>query len=143
MRVRLERYGYTPVGTFGRLILKGHSWVTVELPWRNNEPNVSCIPTGTYPLRKAIHHISTPDPNDDYEVYEICEVQGRSAIHIHIANHIGHLKGCVGPGLSGPSIAHSQLGVWNSDAALAQFMAEMNDEEGEIEVVDVTPYRWP
>jgi hypothetical protein len=142
MRVRLERYASLPFGTFGRLILGEHAWFTVEPPWRNNRRNVSCIPPGVYPLRKAIHHISTPDPNDDYEVYEIAEVENRTAIHIHIANVPADVIGCVGPGTIKPEIRAGELGVWNSRIAFDEFMMAMNDEEGEIEVVYVSPYEW-
>lgn len=85
---------YHDEGTNGLLTMGANSeplCYTIELPWRNNEVNRSCIPEGTYVLRrrysKKFHwHI------------EITDVPGRSYILIHPANHAAReLKGCIAP----------------------------------------------
>ncbi|WP_245758495.1 DUF5675 family protein [Paenimyroides ummariense] len=39
----------------GKLTLKGkHIAYTIELPWQDNKRRFSCIPEGTYILRKSI-----------------------------------------------------------------------------------------
>ena len=83
---------YYPTGTNGMLSYKGqHICATIELPWRFNEPQVSCIPEGHYPLvkrtnRKHGHHLM------------VCDVPGRSLILIHPANDARkELKGCIAP----------------------------------------------
>lgn len=44
--IRVER---GEEGTFGVLLLNGKCFaVTLELPWRDNVTNISCIPTGRY-----------------------------------------------------------------------------------------------
>ena len=48
--VHVERFAYTPMGTFGKMRYKGFECFTVELPWENNAPYISCIPTGIYPI---------------------------------------------------------------------------------------------
>lgn len=64
---------------------------TIELPWRNNEPQVSCIPEGKYPVKmrwskKFGQHMSLE------------EVEGRSGILIHPANNaLKELRGCIAP----------------------------------------------
>ena len=52
----LVRSTETPFGTFGTLLTdKGHPLIiTLENPWRNNEPFVSCIPVGTYAFNRHL-----------------------------------------------------------------------------------------
>ena len=64
---------------------------TVELPWKNNERRVSCIPPGTY---TAIVHNS---PKFGPSLW-IQDVPGRSEILIHPANFWHDLLGCIAPG---------------------------------------------
>jgi hypothetical protein len=95
--VRLHRFAYLPVGTFGRLEVMGTvmpTCFTVERPWMDNKRNVSCIPEGSYPLVRDYYH------RGDYPAYEVREVPGRSRILIHVANEPMEVAGCIAPGLS-------------------------------------------
>lgn len=85
---------YHAEGTNGLLTMGANSeplCYTIELPWRNNELNRSCIPEGTYVLKRRYSlkfrwHI------------EVKDVPGRSYILIHPANHAAReLKGCIAP----------------------------------------------
>lgn len=83
---------YHPNGVNGVLWLDGTELCkTIELPWRQNEPRISCIPEGTYVLRKR------------YSLrfhwhFEVVGVPGRSAILLHPANDAAkELKGCIAP----------------------------------------------
>lgn len=64
---------------------------TIELPWRNNQRRISCIPEGRYKLRKRFtarfgHHCRVEN------------VPGRDAILIHSFNNaLKESKGCIGP----------------------------------------------
>lgn len=62
---------------------------TLELPWKGNKRNVSCIPEGEYPLR--------PDPvGGRYEdTWEVTGVPDRSAILLHPGNELVHTQGCL------------------------------------------------
>lgn len=73
---------------------------TIELPWRNNERKVSCIPNGVY---KTIRHRS---PSYG-ECFWVQNVPGRSEILIHHGNYAASInpktgtpdtKGCILPG---------------------------------------------
>lgn len=96
--VKLVRGPSTDQGTFGRLVWPGGWCHTVELPWRDNRPQRSCIPPGTY--RCAI--VNSPKFG---RVYGVANVPGRSHILIHAANLGGdvdkgwatHLQGCIAP----------------------------------------------
>lgn len=145
--VVIKRTAYHPFLTTGLLeVRRPHSWVpefrchTMELPWKGNEQNISCIPAGRYRLKKAIHKISTPDPTDDYAVYEIAGVSGRYAIHMHIANWPSQIKGCVALGMKPHP---DRWGVAYSKIAFNRFMDVMGDrEDGWITIADAIPYDW-
>ena len=124
--IQLGRSIYSPTqGTVGWMDIDGWRCCTIEEIWKENRRNVSCIPVGTYPLRPAIHHISTPDPNDDYPVYEICDVPDRSAIHIHVAQTIRDLQGCVGVGTRHGTL-HDHWAVMESRKAFGEMMERMD-----------------
>jgi hypothetical protein len=88
MQVVLTRWADTPFGVFGTLTIGGWSCYTLEDDWKNNLPNESCIPAGSYLLRKVLHHGTLP-------TYEVYPVGGRSAIHIHPGNTEEDTQGCI------------------------------------------------
>jgi len=80
---------YSEDKTEGILTLPdGSELRTLERPWLNNEPFVSCIPEGVYIVRrnKAGRH----------QWYELLDVPGREFIEIHTATRVDHLEGCIG-----------------------------------------------
>jgi hypothetical protein len=94
MKVELERFCVGPMGTFGRLIAGDFECFTVERPWAVNTAFRSCVPTGTYKLRKRKYH------RGGYPSYELLNVPGRTAILIHVGNTMDDLAGCIAPGMS-------------------------------------------
>lgn len=64
----------------------------IELPWRENQVNISCIPAGVYPA-VATNRAS----NGDYAIL-LDRVPGRTEIMIHAANFVRDLRGCQAPG---------------------------------------------
>ncbi len=104
----LTRFAYTPMGTFGELILggdlNGTVLYTVEKPWRDNQPRESCIPTGKY-LCKPRRFF-----RKDYPAIEITEVPDRSHILFHIGNRERDVEGCIAVG--------SELGCIGNDWAV-------------------------
>jgi len=75
---------------------------SLELPWLGNIPNQSCIPPGTYPLKKIIHPRFSSS-------FSLENVPGRSGILIHPGNSLVDIRGCILPGLD-----------YNSDTRLLQ-----------------------
>jgi hypothetical protein len=77
-------------------------WDWIELPWRDNRSDVSCIPPG--PLRGAPHALRA----FNREVYVLEGVPDRQAIELHPANWAGDvslgfhtdLHGCAAPGIA-------------------------------------------
>ena len=93
MHITIHRT-YHDEGTNGLLTIGSHSdplCYTIELPWRNNEVNRSCIPEGTYVLKRRYSH------KFRWHLH-LADVPGRSYILIHPANHAqSELKGCIAP----------------------------------------------
>lgn len=61
---------------------------TLELPWRNNNQNVSCIPEGEYWVFKR----------RDKQVFQFEAVPVRTYIQIHCGNFTNQIQGCLLPG---------------------------------------------
>jgi len=61
---------------------------TLELPDKNNERRVSCIPCGTYPVQK---YSSQKFPH----VFELKNVPKRDKILIHAGNFTADTLGCI------------------------------------------------
>ena len=94
--LRLVRFCGAADGTFGRLthIQSGWSCYTVERPWLDNKPFVSCIPEGTYDLKLTTFNRSKVP----YRTLEIVNVPGRTFIKIHRGCIPSHVEGCVALG---------------------------------------------
>lgn len=91
MRFRLIR-SYGERGVNGKLYLHDQQvCYTIELPWKNNQAQISCIPEGIYPLQKRY------SPRFGWHL-QLQHVPGRSMILIHPANHaMLELRGCIAP----------------------------------------------
>jgi len=144
--VVVERWCYGPQGVFGTLMLPRFTCYTVERPWLKNEPGVSCIPVGDYPLALDHYH------KGDYPAYEIRDVPNRSRILIHVANTMLDVKGCIAPGKWLGALADKQgelgpkgqpiWGVLGSRDAFDAFMDCMHGiTETTIRIQNVGPFR--
>jgi hypothetical protein len=89
------RRAYREDATLGQAELKmpaqNYTFCTLELPWKNNERRISCIPEGKY---KAKPHISPKFGR----CFWIQDVPGRSEILIHPGNFTSQILGCILPG---------------------------------------------
>lgn len=91
MDIQLLRQ-YHDTGTNGVLFLNGKKiGYTIELPWKNNQRLISCIPEGRYRIRKRYtarfgwHCL-------------LQHVANRDGILIHAFNNaLAESKGCIGP----------------------------------------------
>ena len=93
---------FTPKETLGTYIVMDddrevYRCVCLELPWLNNQRNISCIPNGKYPVMK----FNTPTHP---HTFLIENVPNRDGILIHLGNFVTgqqiDTKGCQLPGLS-------------------------------------------
>ena len=91
MVLALKR-NYFPEGTNGQLECRGKIICnTIELPWKENERRLSCIPEGKYILKKRY------SKKFNWHI-EVVNVPKRSGILFHPANHaLKELHGCIAP----------------------------------------------
>ena len=111
------------VQTIGRLFMNGKQLcVTLELPWKNNERRVSCIPTGKY---KVIRRTSKKYGEHFY----LTNVPGRTLILIHHANYVSDLLGCIGVGSDFRFInKDAHLDISNSRRTMAMLLTTLPKE---------------
>lgn len=89
---------------------------TVELPWRNNQRNISCIPSGTYQVKWSW------SPKFERNLFLVQNVTGRSGIRIHVANFVSQLAGCIAMGYNYYDINNDGiLDVQKSGICLSSF----------------------
>ena len=144
MEVALIRFAWTPMGTFGvlRVPTANFTCYTVERPWLNNERNVSCVPAGRYGLRKTMFYRGTDSTTDDYEVYQLLNVPGRSLIKIHRGNTMLDVKGCIALGAHLGWI-NDCWAVSSSRFAFDHFMQAMGGEfHATLSIIDQAPFDW-
>lgn len=139
---RIDIYrGSTPISTVGDLYVD-NAFVchTVERPWLDNAPNLSCIPEGEYIL----------EPYDSPKFGECYIVSGgtvekfqnsngnRWGILFHTANVPSQLHGCIAPvseikimNIHGTS-GNNELGGSSSRTAFNLLMANLDGEKCEL-----------
>jgi hypothetical protein len=103
MYVRLTRYYRSEVQCRGILeVIDDGSVVfeckTLELPWKENQNRISCIPPGPSATEAAVYDLR-PRPAEesgsfDYDHFLVEGVEGRSYILIHAGNLYTQILGC-------------------------------------------------
>lgn len=97
----LERHESGDQGTFGRMWMPGLSLYSGELAWRDNLPNISCLP------QPGLHQVVwTWSPAFRRFMYLLLNTAPRAGIRAHSANFMGdaskgwrrQLNGCIALG---------------------------------------------
>ena len=123
--VRLCRLARSDHGTEGILLTGDFSCKTLELPWRDNQRQISCIPPGEYNVEMRLS-------NKYGRVYWVRKVPNRTYILIHSGNYAGdvsknfksHVMGCILLGKVHGYLA-GQRAVLNSRISVRAFMRNM------------------
>lgn len=138
-QARIIRHPSTVQGTPGRLLLGDDEISCIELPWRDNQREVSCIPAGTYLCRPVVSIRFG-------QVFEVLDVPGRSAILIHAGNFGGDaelgwttdLRGCIAPAMRIGRLVNlrgqQQLAGCESRSALRRLMDWADGSPFELDV---------
>lgn len=135
MRITLERLEATAHGTFGRLYLPDCTLFTGELPWRDNKPNISCIPKGVYDV------VWSMSPRFRKMLYLVTAVPNRTGIRFHAANLMGdvtkglraQLNGCIALGEKLGSI-ENQKALLVSAPAMRRFETMLAGRPFKLEI---------
>jgi len=135
-RLLIKRVAEDETATFG-VFIDGNTpfVVTLELPWKQNVRNLSCIPAITYKCKRRTW--------GKYKGYfEIMNVPGRTGIIIHKGIVDQHTLGCV---LVGEQFEHFEYekkwwnGILQSRKGFNEFMSKVKDvDEFELEIMDCT-----
>lgn len=127
---RLVRQAKRSDGNFGVLTLEGNRFYTVERPDLNNQPNISCIPAGTYKVSMTF------SPRFKRPMYLLQDVPKRAGIRIHPANLASQLNGCIALGLK-PGSIDGKRAVLLSAPAVRQFEQILGNGPFELEIIDL------
>ena len=120
----LIRDTHSEISTIGELFINGERFCdTLELPYRDNQRSISCIPTGQYKVRMRYPRESA---TRDYLHLLVKDVPNRKFILIHRGNKPSHSKGCI---LVGMTSQHNFVG--NSTLAMDLLLKEIINLGGE------------
>ncbi|MBU1066069.1 hypothetical protein KKC74_14880 [bacterium] len=135
-RATLIRLRHSDHGTEGLMISRNFHCYSLELPWQNNQRNISCIPSGTYTVQIRI--------SQKYgRVYWITEVPDRSFILIHSGNWAGdgakglktHTNGCILLGKYA-GILQGQRAVLCSRPSITTFQNLFQGQSFQLKILD-------
>ena len=107
----LIRDMFTDKSTIGELFVNGERFCdTLELPWKDNQRSISCIPEGEYPVRIRLPRESA---TRDYMHLLVKDVKDRDYILFHIGNTAKDTRGCilVGQGSQQDFVSNSTLAM--------------------------------
>lgn len=127
--LKLIRVSTGDAGTFGVLLKDGVPLcVTLELPWEDNQRNISCIPEGWYQIQKT-------DSPCFGETFEVRDVPGRSHIIFHVGNTVEDSRGCI---LLGQRYGYhlNRRGVWDSSVTVERFLKQMTAPIDALRIVN-------
>lgn len=111
-------------GTRGALRIEGRfQCYTLELPWKDNQKDISCIPLGNYVCSK-VKNVYTRHGSLIPVTFEIKDVPNRSGVLFHAGNFLTETLGCV---LLGEAAAHGPS-VLSSGLAFAKFLETLDTE---------------
>lgn len=108
----IARRRFDDQGTPGIFVSPRFSCYTLELPWRDDAPQLSCIPAGVYDV------VWSQSPRLRIFTYEILNVPGRGGIRIHSGNLAGDKsKGFLSDSLGCPLLGNA-FGTLNGQRAV-------------------------
>jgi hypothetical protein len=111
---------------------------TLELPWKNNQSNVSCIPAGSYTCKYTKSNRMSMEKGRDIFTYEVLNVPGRGGIRIHSANYFFQLLGCIALGDAHQDInSDNEQDVVHSGATIAAFENQLQKQDFKLTISSV------
>lgn len=136
-RIILIRTESTDQGTFGKIRIGNEYFQTLELPWRDNQNNISCIPAGIYTCKMTL------SSRFKKRMYLVDGVNKRTGIRIHSANLAGdkslgyksQLSGCIALGEK-IGFIEKQRAILLSTTAIRKFEIIMNGQDFVLEIIN-------
>jgi len=136
-QVNIFRIRRSDQGTEGLLVTPDFRCRTLELPWRDNQQNISCIPPGVYDVEIRMS-------NKYGRIYWVRHVENRTYVLIHSGNYAGdkykgyktHVAGCILLGQKSGFLG-GQIAVLNSRVTVRQFMESMEYGKFKLRIQEV------
>lgn len=137
MYLELHRTSQDAKQTLGHLYVMNelhlcfNIFATLELPWRGNQRNLSCIPAGVYHVKKRWslkygNHLHVLDVNQ------------RSMILIHAGNYFFNTQGCILVGTGTLDLnKDKRMDIVNSRNALEQLLNSISGNSTTMHVKDL------
>ena len=130
--VTLQRSPSSAQGTRGVLATEGFWCHTLELPWRDNKQNISCIPAGEYNCLYVTVRSSIGGRRD---LYWLSNTPGRSGVLTHAgtfagqkdSGYLSNVLGCILLGYGIGTYKHQQA-IFRSREAVADFIDHMRSQ---------------
>lgn len=134
--------------TIGTLVIPNTSFwcYCLELPWKSNQQNVSCIPPAPQEVKEYEWEKVESSPAFDYEHLWIKGVPNRSWIKIHRGNYASgknrEILGCLLVGEELTDIdSDGYVDVTNSKKTLSRLLDHL-DDSGTIKIISIVDDRW-
>lgn len=128
MNVILQRLIVNEKVTLGEITIEDKIFKTLELPWKDNQRNISCIPAGVY---KAIYIFSN---RFQKYLFVLTNVPDRDFIELHIGNKVEDTHGCI---LLGMDCNEEECRIMSSRIAFDSFMSIAPKEGFILTVINV------
>ena len=117
--------------TLGTVVLpSGRLLRSLENPWLDNRPNISCYPEGAYLCR----WLERSGSGKYKRVWHVTDVPGRSGILWHAGNTVDDTLGCTLPGLTHGTL-YGKPAVLSSGAGLNAMREELESLDFQLIVI--------
>ena len=117
----IKRVIYTPEEVVGYMPVRSKIFWTIEKPWKNNIPFLSCIPCGLY---ECTPHVSPRHGR----VIKLKNVPKRTHILFHVGNTSDDITGCIAGGYRLGRL-NNKIAVLDSRKAFTLLMEEYGDRD--------------
>lgn len=130
--MKLVRVSKASIATYGVLMQGDIPFaLTLERPWLDNQPNVSCIPAGKYECQRV-------DSPHFGNTFQVMNVPGRSHILFHKGNVATDSEGCILIGESFNPVL-GKPGITRSGDGFAEFLSILRmTDRFPLEIVEVS-----
>ncbi|MGH1485480.1 MAG: DUF5675 family protein [Cellvibrionaceae bacterium] len=143
--IQLVRIRHSDHGMEGFLSCDGLLLHTLELPWRGNQPNISCIPPPQEIDKEHYQVLPRRSPKFG-DTYHVTGVNGRTHILIHTGNYAGdkskqlktHVQGCILVGRKRGFLG-KQRAVLSSRLAMNDLRRYIQKEPFILEIIQACP----
>lgn len=113
----------------------GFTSKSLELPWKENQNNISCIPAGVYICKWTKSTRMSAEKGHDVFTYQIMDVPNRGGVRIHSANYFHQLRGCIALGNAAKDMDMDGCDdISHSGATVKAFEKYMNYQDFELEI---------